>query len=173
MSEDIEPRLDALSNWVDNVAERVAELEDENRLKDQRINDLEEQIEHLESAVAATPATDGGSSKKEHALQLTRNELIRRAAIDAPPQDRPVTVRDVKEMAKPQRSLRYQTVKNAWADLLERHSCFAESMKRGDKAMSVRTEAITPELIHLVEVDLGRSDLTKRLMSENQQGRTA
>jgi cell division septum initiation protein DivIVA len=170
--------LEKLSTRVDHLFEDVVDVETKAEEHDDRIEELEAENEQLrqeleevrtiaeQSMVIASAGRDPGSEPKvEHAKRLTRNELIRRVAIDAPSTDQPITASKVQEMAKPERELAYQSVKDGRGQLREEWPCFRGTKKNGARAITVSKSDVPKALTRAVEVDLDRDDLTKSIIS--------
>lgn len=138
-----------------------------------QLDDVDQRLELAEQDVATALATaetrsDGGEpTKKEVALRETRNELVRKAATGSGKSDGVgVTVSDVQQMARPKVELAYQTCKDAWYDLAQRWDAIAVTEgEDGTRRAKLQRDAVTRELVAVVEDDLGRDDLTKRLIS--------
>lgn len=136
----------------------------------ERLDAIEEAAQNAEvsahSALGVAQAkqrADGGTTKKETASKLSRNELIRRLANGRGTAN--VTVGDIKEMAKPEVVLYQQTIEDAWDDLQSRWSCFTRTTNQGGfKVLQADRANAVPELVHAVEEDLDRDDLSKRLL---------
>lgn len=150
---------------------------DEQKIRDlpivDRILALEDRLEEVEQraeqalGVAQTNARDGGDdlTKKRVALLKSRNELIRRAAVDeSSSAGSGVTVSDVQDMALPEVQLYRQTVADAWTELVANWGCFdTGSGEDGVTRLKVEKTNIPPELVGVVEHDLDRDDLRARL----------
>lgn len=142
----------------------------------ERIESIEESAEIAEvsaqSALGVAQArdrADGGQTKKETAATKSRNELVRRALLDTSGANGShVSVSDVKDMCRPELTIYQQTVEDAWDELVSRWSCFYRgSTQDGLKALKIDKNDIGEELVHAVERDLDRDDLSKRLLSRN------
>lgn len=127
--------------------------------KTERVADTALQIANKEAE------SDDSITKKRHALLKSRNELVRRAAIDVSESaGSGVSVSDVQDMAKPEVTLYRQTVSDAWNDLVRNWDCFCVGTgDSGTQRLLVEKSDISAELVHVVEHDLGREDLAKRL----------
>jgi hypothetical protein len=134
-----------------------------------RLDELERVEETAETAlaVANTQARDPTDvSKKRVALLTSRNELVRRAAANSWSRDRAVSVPQVREMARPEHELKYQTVKDAWNELLEEYECVYRTTTAGNKALNVHPERIPRDLARAVEHDLDRDGLAAQLLDD-------
>jgi len=157
-----------LGERVDDLADRVEDLETENER-------LREELAEAEATTkaafrAAKQGQDADKTQTQVAHDHTRNLLVTRALNGATGTDRPVTVAQVREKAKPEYNLNWQTVRNAWDNLLDDWPQFYETVKDGDQAISVRTSDVTLPLVKLVQADLERDDLTNRFVGENGGG---
>lgn len=110
---------------------------------------------------------DGSPSKVDIARMTARNELIKRALIDrSSSAGGGITVGEVQQMCRPEHEMAYQTVKDAFGDLVEKwDGMVTGTNEAGNRAVMVDTKRVTKELVGVVEEDLGRDDLTKRLIS--------
>jgi hypothetical protein len=143
-----------------------------------QIDDLDERLDLAEQDVATALATsqarsDGGEpTKKEIALRETRNELVRKAATGTGKSDGVgVTASDVQQMGRPKVELAYQTVKDAWHELAQRWDAIVVTNgEDGTRRAKLMRDEVTRELVAVVEDDLGRDDLTKRLISRKTTG---
>lgn len=157
-----------LEATTDDHEDRIAELEAENKRLREEFGEIRTTAE--QAMVVASAGHDPDSeSKVDRARRLTRNELVRRAAMGGPLPDRPITVSTIQAMARPEQDLAYQTVKDAWNDLRSEWPCFRETTKNGTKALTVSNQDISKALSRAVEVDLERDDLTTRLMSDERE----
>lgn len=152
----------------------LTNLQSDVRAIEGTLEDHEEQIEanavSAQSALGVAQArsrADGGeTTKKERAEKKSRNELVRRACLG---QGRQIPVRKVKDMCKPEMTVYQQTVEDAWDELVARWSCFKRTeTENGLKALKVEPSRIPDELVHAVEDDLDRDDLSKRLLSRRE-----
>lgn len=174
--EDHQRRQDALSRWKETTNDRLLDvveanerLRAENQGLKQRLDSLEATAEQAMTIASRGQASDD-RSKTAHAKHLTRNTLVVRAANDA--QDKAVTIPDIQHKAEPEVDCQWQVVKNAWDQLQEEWPQFYETVSNGRKALSIRGSHVTKALARAVEHDLGRDDLTKRLVGENGGGDT-
>lgn len=158
-----------LEATTEDHEERIAQLESENEQLRERVDELEAIAEQA-MVVASAGHDPDGESKVERAKRLTRNELVRRTAMGGHTRDRPITTTKVREMARPETELKWQTVKDAWADLQEEWPCFRETTKNGTQALTVSKTDIPKALARAVEADLDREDLTKRLVGDSAGG---
>lgn len=149
-----------------------------------RVNELEELVADLQidvqqaqqtatNALGVARATDtgiradGSPSKVDVARMTARNELVKRALIDrSSSAGGGITVGEVQQMCRPEHEMAYQTVKDAFGDLVEKWDGMVNGENEaGKRAVMVDTKRLTKELVGVVEEDLGRDDLTKRLIS--------
>ena len=143
-------------------------------MADGALPDVDERLEEIkdvaETAQALAKSESGGDgvNKTQEARELSRNELVRRAAIGAPAWGGiTITVSDVQDMAKPKLEIRHQLVDNAWGQLVEKWDCFERTTADGNKALKVNKSEISTDLARLVEHDLDRDDVVQRLFGEN------
>jgi hypothetical protein len=163
---------------VDTALNRVEELVEENRLLRRRVDELEGELQMALDAAGAVESgarADGGPKKIEIARWKSRNELIRQAgerpdlrnpATGAVVQNKSATVdvSKVQDMATPEHDLKWQTVVDAWKSLARNWDCF-EVVKPDDGRKQLRIVKDPPEsLVRMVETDLDRDDLIKRLV---------
>lgn len=141
-----------------------------------RIVAIEETAENAELAAQsalgvaqAKERSDGGQTKKGAVLTKSRNELVRRALVDTSgATGRHLTVGMVKDMCRPELTVYQQTVEDAWDELVSRWSCFTRSTnEEGNKALKIEKRELSQDLVHAVEDDLDRDDLSKRLLRQN------
>lgn len=180
--------VDAQSKKMDRIIELLVGCErDFSEVETDMIENLLDRTERLEENVdevqtdagaalarAKTARSDGGSvTKKEIARNTTRNELVRSAIKGWAKSDdgTGLSVGDVQNMAKPQTKLHYQTVKDAWEDLaMDWGAIIVTDAEDGERRAKIKKQAITRELVAVVEDDLGRDDLTKELISRKESG---
>lgn len=175
--------LKTLREKLNLLFEDVVDLETRTEDHEARIADLEAENEQLradleaatavaeQAMVIASKGHDPDSlSKVEQAKRLTRNELLLRTANQMAQSERPLTVAEVQRMGRPDVDLAYQSVKDAWNQLTTEYACFRETTKDGDWALTVDRAKLTKSLTRLAEADLGRADLTKRLISGERAG---
>lgn len=156
---------------------RVAALEEENERLREKLMGVETDVSmalDASGAVDSGARADGGPTKKEIAGWKSRNELIVQAA------ERPdlrtngggsvqnkaasVDVGKVQEMARPEHDLKWQTVVDAWDSIARNWECFEVETPDGGRKQ-LRLVADPPEsLVRMVEADVDRSDLVKRLV---------
>lgn len=158
--DDLEKRLDAVSNGNMNVWEVVDDLQD-------RLDVLEEEVERARGDAAAAyelivDQEDG--TKVGRARALVRDELVRRTAVDVAMMERPVTNAEIREMAKPEHELDWQTVDDAFGKLVDEWPCFRWTEKRDYKALTIDRDTIPRELVRLAERSLEREDLAKEVL---------
>jgi len=173
---DQQARIEAYSRWKDSardelhdLADRVEDLEAENQRLRERLDDAE--VEARQAMTVASRGHDPDSrSKTEVAKHLTRNELVRRCAAGGPAQDRPLTIRDVRDRAAPEHELAWETVNRAWGQLREEWPMFRETSTDGNRALTLSAGDVTPGLARAVGADLDRPDLTKRFVGDNGGG---
>lgn len=149
---------------VDDALDRFEELEE-----------LETQIEENTNMVASALsrvneiASDDDLTKKRAALLKSRNELVKRAILDTSATNGyGLTTSDVVTMAKPEIKLYHQTIIDAWDELESSWLCFEQGQNAdGNKRLRIDSGAIPEDLARIVEQDLDRDDLAKRLLSQN------
>lgn len=191
---ELERKNNALSARLDAMARKQAELidlviGDEPVLTEPKIESMEPVRAQLQQLTArldeaeqdastalantAEARSDGGNpTKKEVAIQLSRDELVRQAAFQnasAPT----VTVPEIIDKAQPQTNLQYQTVKDAWEgydDSLQTVWDAFKVVEGEEKRLLLATDDVSRELAHKVEHSLGRDGLTKRLISDQTEG---
>jgi hypothetical protein len=145
---------------IDDLAMRVARMEDE--------LDRIDRVAETARQTADRNAKRGDSvSKKDIARLKSRNEVVRKLAIDrSNTRGASVTASDVQEMAKPNTKLNYQTVYDAWDDLaMKWDGCSRTTNEEGTKVLHLSKADLTSSLVKTVEADLDRDDLSKRLLS--------
>lgn len=155
----------------------------------ERIETIEERLDEIEEksdtalgvarAIDTGARGDGGPSKIERARMLSRNEVIRQTATQASVFNDTegkriehvvgsVSNSDVQDMAKPQAELKWQTIDDAWRDLCRDWECFTIDDSRATKTLTLTSvDEIPRELVRVVEADLDRDDLAKRLVGGN------
>lgn len=102
-------------------------------------------------------------TKVETAKRIARNELLRRAAMDAAPNQMPVSRGKVIELGKPEHTLRHQSVKDAFEDLAAQYECFYTTTNDGKKSLGVRVSQIPDSLAIRASADIGREDIATAL----------
>jgi len=168
--DDIEQRLDAFSAWQDATRERLWELEDTD-------DQVRADLEALRAALAAVEATaeqamtvasrghsPDGKSQTAAAKEVSRDELVRRAAHGATGPDRKMTISEVADLVDREYGERpaWATVDRAWTALIDEWGQFEPSTKHGNKALRLRAGDVTTALVRAVEASLDRSDLAKQ-----------
>jgi hypothetical protein len=147
------------------------------------IEDLHRRIDEVEADAHLAKATatsrtvaDGGSrSKKDVALELSRDELVRQVLVGESGSTTDIKtgekhrvgasleVGDVRRMARPQTELKWKTiVRDAWPELVERWPCFR--VDDDPKRLVIAPEDVPPELARLVEDSLDRDDLANQVV---------
>lgn len=177
-------RLDAMSTKMDAlktvlIGDRILatneEVEHGASVWDQ-VTDLADQLEAVEQTAAVAAATnkdkraDGGQASKIGAAKtIARDEVVRRAldtSDDAA--ESTLSATKVQELGHPQHDLKYQTVKDAFSDLI---TSWPELLvKKDPRRLCVKRNKLSRECVLAVEESLGRTDLTKRLISEKTEG---
>lgn len=176
----IDGNLTGLFNQISQLKDEVQDLREENeRLRE----DLEaaESVAETALGVARAVEDDGGDTPKVDVARLkTRNYLLREAAKNCIQRDSvtgkkhrnidaSVTTSKVKEMAKPEVSLNWQSIVDSWGKLEESWDCFEEGTNRnGDRALKLVDEPPEP-MVRAVERDLddlADGELTKRLVGD-------
>jgi len=173
-------RVDALSKQLDEIKDLLVGQErhitqdevDATRNYFDRIGDIEGDIEDLQretkAAVASSRArVDGGNpSKKEIAKTAMRNKLITNAAKKTGRKHK-LQLSQVDEIVT-KVDLAYQTVKDAAKELSVQWDAFDRRKdESGNWIVALDEQEVSNELVYLVEDDLERTDLTKRLISQN------
>lgn len=168
----------SLVEATNNAIGRIEELE-------QRLDDIDEKSDTalgVARAIDTGTRGDGGPSKIERARMLSRNEVIRQTATQAKVFNDTegkriehrigsVSNSDVQDMAKPQAELKWQTIDDAWRDLAQKWSCFTINDEMETKTLTLtNVDDIPRELVRVVERDLDRDDLAKRLVGGTTQG---
>jgi len=178
----LDARMDALTTQIDELKDLL--IGDEREFTQDevvaarnffdRMQDTEAELEALSRQTRAAVATadarsDGGNpTKKELVVQRARNRLVTNAAVRAAPKQRVklAAIQDGIDRA----DVAYQTVKDAATELQTRWDAITRMKdESGDWALVLDEEHLSKELVYAVEHDLGRDDLTKRLISENGQ----
>lgn len=159
---DEEPGNMGIVPAANKAIERIAELE-------KQVQDNTTTAQSALGVVQGRAKADGGESKTQYAARQTRNELVKRAALER--SDQRIAANRVQDMCSPQYDVKYQTVKDAWGKLIESWPCFKPgSTEDGLNALVVKRAHIPDELAHAVSDNLGREDLAKRLISQNHAG---
>lgn len=160
----------ALQQSRPSIVDDIEQLREENQQLKARIDKLEPLAE--QAMVVASRGHETDTPKKtEIAKNITRNELVRRAAMGGPADRRPVTVTDIKQMALPDVKLAWKTIHDdAWADLRVDWPCFRKTTKDGQKALTVSRRDIPKALARAVEIDLDRDDLANQVVGGNSAG---
>ena len=146
---------------------RVAEIEE--RLTDevaetkQRVKQAEQIATTALKVVRELQEEHRDETKVETAKRIARNELLRRASMDASANQMPVSRGKVIELGKPEHTLRHQSVKDAFEDLAAQYECFYTTTNRGKKSLSVRVSQIPDSLAIRVSADIGREDIATGL----------
>lgn len=167
---DVEQRLEAFSIWQDNIRETIWKFEDEIDQLHTDIHELQVTLEETEATAeqAMTIASRGhspeGKSQTQATKEVTRDELVRRAANGVTGPNRKLTVSEVADIVDREYGKKpaWAVVDRAWAQLTNEWPQFEEAKKEGNKALRLRTGDVTTGLVRTVEVSLGRSDLAKR-----------
>jgi len=183
----LEARVDALNKKVKTLTKLVIgeqrtedgglhhpDLEDAVNFFD-RMEGLEDEFEDIEttarSAIATTDtAADGGQTgKKQMARNKARNRLIVNLARSSSPKQKMKFTTVIDEIKRAE--IAYQSVKDACEALALDWDAFEIGTdEEGDKVIKVFLNDVTKELTYRVEEDLARDDLTKRLISQREQG---
>lgn len=176
----LDARMNALQTQLDTIKDLLIgqdreiiedEVESARNYFD-RLGDIESEMSELQRdtrvAVASTRArVDGGNpSKKDIAKTTMRNKLVTNAATKSGRKHK-LQLSQVDEIVT-KVNLNYQTVKDAAKDLAaERDGFDRRKDESGNWIIALDTEHLSNEIVYLVEEDLERDDLTKRLISEN------
>lgn len=161
---------------MSEAADYVEGLEDEIEELNAKIESVEQTANSAlgvaQSASKGAAPDGGGLSKTAKARNAARNELVKRALLDrSTSSGGSVTVGDVQKMLKPGTDVAYQTVKDAFGDLVETWPAFVEGENQdGNRALKVKTSKLSKDLVGAVEADLDRDDLTKKLISRTGNG---
>jgi hypothetical protein len=168
--DDLEARVDALSAWQDATRDTIWDLEAEldalqadiQRL-DGRLDDIAATAEQA-MTVASRGHDAGGKTQTQAAKEVTRDELVRRAAKGATGPDRKLTVSEVQDLVDRDygEEPAWAVVDRAWSQLTDEWPQFEPSRKGGDKALRLRADHVTTALVRAVETSLDRDDLAKR-----------
>jgi hypothetical protein len=157
-----------LNNKIDSLEQQVEGLQEQ-------LQDVGADAELALSIAGRTKETaaDGGPTKKQTAMRLSRDEVVRgtadgknSGAKDLKTGEKTdlvgaVEVSDVQDMGKPQTRLNWQTVVDGWEELLLEWDCF--EIREDPKELTVELP-LSSELVRVVERSLGRDDLAKRLL---------
>lgn len=176
----LESRFDALMSTVDRLEQAV--LGETERTGDYDIQPLVEQLDEIEGDLEDTRAlvevaesTPEMQTKKALAKRLSRNQLLVDALVDSKQGAGSVTARQVADMAKPDRSLDYRTVHDAWDVLVEDWDCFtvrsASESPSGKKQLVAKGEDVPAVLVRGVANDLSDDEMAERLISTLDGGR--
>jgi regulator of replication initiation timing len=168
--DDLEKRVNGLSAWKDSTRSTVWELEDETDRLRTEIQELHERLDDIEATaeqamtVASRGHDPGGKSQTRAAKEVTRDELVRRAAKGVAGPARKLTVCEVQDLVDRDygEEPAWAVVDRAWSQLTDEWSQFEETTKGGDKALRLRADHVTTALIRAVETSLDRDDLAKR-----------
>lgn len=153
-----------LVDAVDDAIERLEKLEE----LEERVDKAEMAAQSAIGVARAEGVADGGAPpKKEQAKITARNEVVKSALLDRSTSDGGnVTVGDVQTMLRPELEVAYQSVKDAFNELAEQWGAFeVGENESGNRALKATKAGLSEELVGAVEMDLGRDDLTKRLIS--------
>lgn len=137
-----------------------------------RVNEIEQEMDEMSrtarAAVAASDARADGSgpTKKELAMKEGRNKLVTNAATSTAKKQKIKFARIQDNVDKT--DVRYQTVKDAANELVAKWDAIEKTKdESGEWVLTLQENEISKELVYVVENDLGRDDLTKRLISGN------
>ena len=179
-----------------HFGEQIAEVNQEIHGLREEVEDLREDLEwesqqrqvaerKIETALGIArrlddgARADGGPSKKELARNTSRNAVVRRTAEGRGSGAKTysgkrtdvvgsVTNGEVRRMLEPDHHIAWQTVDDAWKDLVETWNGLAIDGSGEEKKLVVDdVDALETELISLVELDvddLEEGDLAKRLV---------
>lgn len=176
----VEDEIERIDSNIDALVALTSRLKDSINSLEARINELEADVAESRDMAASAYSVmnqqveraDGGLSKIDVARCVSRNELVKRAILDASASaGGGLVVGDVQKMAKPEVTLYPQTVYDAWEQLVDRWQAFSVGENEaGHKQITLRTSEIPEELARVVQQDLGRDDLVKRLLSGRTSG---
>lgn len=160
---------------VEQAIDRLDELEAENRRLRQRVEEAERKSSNALGVAKAHDdgvRADGSPSKVEQARLKARNELVRKTLLGSTgTEGAQVTVAEVQDMCRPELDVKYQTVKDAFAHLTSKWDTFTlGETADGNRSLQCAEDALRHDLVGAVEEDLGRDDLTKRLISSGGGG---
>ncbi|AKU06510.1 hypothetical protein [Haloferax gibbonsii] len=177
MDTDLGP-IDAANRIVDRLDRLEHELEQEREAR-KRAEQLAEDALAMAEQIDDGRRPDGGPSKKEVAMRISRDEVIvqtakgknagpRNAGGKRADQIGSVSNSEVQAMARPQHDLRWQSVDDAWTDLVSSFEAFHVDESGEEKRLTVNPELLTGSLVRTVERSVGRSDLAKRLVGDSE-----
>lgn len=157
------------SEEIRTLVETVETLREENQTLRNRLDDIEATAEQA-MTVASRGHDPDDRTQTELAAAVTRNVVVLRALDDGVEHPR-VTIREIRDRARDHHggSLAWSIVDRAWDDLQAEWAQFERVTKRGEKALTVKDHGLTTALVRTVEVDLGRTDLTKQFVGRTQE----
>lgn len=144
--------------------------------QNERIAEIEADAQMAKASLAARDSTDGGESKKDIAIRLSRDDAVKQALDesnrgprnvhgDRASMNGSVTVPDVQRMARPQTELAWKTIHDdAWRELEQRWPAFRIDDAESGKRLVADGEAITPELVRLVSDSLSDQTLANQVV---------
>ena len=191
----LEPLVEALRKRLTRLDERVFGTHADDGTQEQVLEDmgaesiidaiqqLDDRVAEAEADVQLAKATattrttaDGGESKKDVALRISRDETVRQALSskdtvrDAHGQTHElgggeVSVSDVRTMARPQTELAWKTVHDdAWRKLVQRWPAFTIEDADDAKRLTIHREDVSGELAQLVAESLGQDNLANQVV---------
>ncbi|ELZ87484.1 hypothetical protein C453_03999 [Haloferax elongans ATCC BAA-1513] len=175
MNTDLGP-IDAANRIVDRLDRLEQELEREREAR-KRAEELAEDALAMSKQIDDGRRPDGGPSKKEVAMRISRDEVIvrtaegknagaRNAAGKRADRIGSVSNSEVQSMARPQHDLYWQSVDDAWNELVSSFDAFYIDDSGEEKRLTVNPELLDGSLVRTVERSVGRSDLAKRLVGD-------
>lgn len=127
-------------------------------------DDLKKDVENARETAetALTVAQRNGSeeaNKTEGALEIARDELVRRFKNRQAGQSIALTNSDVQKMGTPEFELDWTTVDRVFGKLVERWDEFQRTVQDGEKALTINGHGISDDLARVVAVSLDRPDI--------------
>jgi len=168
--DELEKRLNAMSAWKDDTRQTLWDHDDDLESLRADIQRLDERLDDIAATAeqAMTVASRGhnpdGKSQTQAAKEVTRDELVRRAAHEVSGPRRRLTIGEVQDLVDRDygEEPAWAVVDRAWSQLTSEWAQFQRVTKDGDKALGLRAAHTTTALTRTVETSLGRDDLAKR-----------
>ncbi|WP_410765797.1 hypothetical protein [Haloferax sp. DFSO60] len=169
--------LDAAGRIIDRLDRLESELEQEREAR-KRAEQVAQDALAMSKQIDDGRRPDGGPSKKEVAMRIARDEVIvqtakgknagaRNAAGKRADRIGSVSNSEVQAMARPQHDLHWQSVDDAWKELVSTFEAFHVDDSGDEKRLTVNPELLGGSLVRTVERSVGRSDLAKRLVGDS------